>query len=168
MHVVFIDWRGNFRPEVAEKEDLTSHFRTRFTTSAYYLFSISDSVHPVLQDPLQHFSWRSGGGVSVPRSGPCNQPSPEDGRGGAKAAGAEQPPRVHKACQHRCCCGGVFNRRSLHHPGELRHLRLPQQSGCRARPHRDRVVVFVWAGPGFSAQRAGHSHFLWKACRRSD
>lgn len=143
-----------------------SNYPMKYNMSFLFFFSMSDSVHPVLQDPVQHFSWRSRGGVPVPSRGPRNQPSPEDGRGGTEAAWVEQPARVHKTCQH-CCCG-VFNPRSFYYPRELRHLQLLQQSGCRARPHRAGLVVFVWAGLGFSAQRADHSPLLWKTCRHSD
>lgn len=146
-----------------------------FTIIWFLFFLISDSVHPVFQDPVQHISRRSRGGVSVPSCGSRHQPPPEDGGGGTEAAGTKKPPWVNKARQHHwfsCCCrcgggggGWVFTQRSSHHPRELHHHRLPRQSGRRTRPHGDGVVVLVRAGSGFSPQRAELSQLL-RAARR--
>lgn len=144
------------------------------TFTVFLYCSISDSVHSVHQDPIQHFSWWSKWGVSVPSSGARDQPSAEDGGGGPEAAGASQSLRIHNAYPHycSCCCfrrrGRVLPKRSFYLPRDLQHLQLQQQSGYRLWALGDGVVILIWAGPGFSAQRAGCSQLLWKACRYAD
>lgn len=144
------------------------------TFTIFFCCSISDSVHSVHQDPIQHFSWRSGWGVSVPSGGARDQPSAEDGGGGPKAAGASQSLRIHKAYRHYCSCcsfrrkGRVLPKRSFYLPRELQHLQLQQQSGYRLWALWDGVVILIWADPGFSAQWADRSQLLWKARRYED
>lgn len=141
------------------------------TFTIFFYCSNSDPVHSVHQDPIQHFSWRSKWGVSVPSGGTRDQPPAEDGGGGPKAAGASQSLRIHKACRHHCSCccfrrrGRVLPKRSFNLPRELQHLQLQQQSGYRLWALGDGVVILIWAGPRFSAQWAGHSQLLWKTCR---